>query len=247
MQFSQKVCFVLVAKNELIGLKKFLPILTKIQNSEIFVIDASTDNSKRYLTNFKKIKVFHQKKNDTISMFLSIILKKTRAKYFIFFQPDGNCDIKKIFRFNQYIKKNYDLIVASRYLKNAVSYDDSIITSIGNFFFTKIINIFFSNKNFNISDGLVGYRAMKIKTIKELNIHLRKNYQFLEKNLRTSLSWDTVMTCKVLCFRPKGYIEFPCSEPSRIGGVVKRNNLKWGISYFLQILYIFFTLKLGRR
>jgi len=247
MHFSQKVCFVLVAKNEIIGLKKFLPILTKIKNSEIFVIDASTDESKRFLANFKKINVFNQKKNETISMFLPIILKKTKAKYFIFFQPDGNCDIKKIFKFNKYIKKNYDLIVASRYLKNAVSYDDSIITSAANFFFTKIINIFFSNKNFKISDGLVGYRAIKIKTIKELNIHLRKNYQFLEKKLRTSLSWDTVMTCKVLCFRPKGYIEFACSEPPRIGGVVKRNNLKWGISYFLQILYILFIEKFDRK
>lgn len=247
MQFSQKVCFVLVAKNEIIGLKKFLPILARIQNTEIFVIDASTDGSKRYLKNFKKIKVFHQKKNETISMFLPIILKKTMAKYFIFFQPDGNCDVKKIFRFNKYIKKNYDLIVASRYLKNAISHDDDIITSIGNFFFTKIINIFFSSKNFKISDGLVGFRAMKIKTIKELNIHLRKNYQFLEKKLRTSLSWDVVMTCKVLCFRPRGYIEFACSEPPRIGGICKRNNLKWGISYFLQILYILFVNKLFRK
>ena len=244
MKFSQKVCIVLVAKNEIIGLKKFVPILTRIHNAEIFVIDASTDNSKRYLRSFKKIKVFHQKKNQTISMFLPIILRKTTAKYFVFFQPDGNCDLQKIFKFNKYIKKNYDLIVASRYLKNAVSYDDTITTSIGNFFFTEIINMFFPNRKFKISDGLVGYRAMKIKTIKELNIHSRKNYQFLEKKLKTSLSWDTVMTCKVLHFKPRGYIEFSCSEPARIGGTVKRNNLKWGIAYFLQILFIFFNNKI---
>jgi adenine-specific DNA methylase len=173
------------------------------------------------------------------------MLKKTKAKYLIFFQPDGNCDIKKIFEFNRFIKNNYDLIIASRYLKNAKSHDDDLISSFGNFIFTKIVNILFARPNAKLTDALVGYRAIKIKTLKELNIHSRKNYEFLEKLLKVGLSWDIVMTCKILADKSKAYIEFSCSEPKRIGGVVKKKIIKWGISYLVQIMQIYFYEKLA--
>ena len=47
--------------------------------------------------------------------------------------------------------KNSDFIFATRYEKNCASDDDTIITYIGNFIFTKIGNIFF---NVNITDIL---------------------------------------------------------------------------------------------
>lgn len=247
MRFSSKVCLVIVAKNESLGLKKFIPQLLKFKNTELFVLDGmSTDGSLEYLRRNKKIQIFIEKKNQTISMFLPIMLKKTKAKYLIFFQPDGNCDVKKIFKFNKFIKNNYDLIVASRYLQNAKSYDDNLISSIGNFTFTKIVNFLFARFNVKLTDALVGYRAIKIKTLKELNVHSRKNYEFLEKILKVSLSWDIVMTCKILADKSKKYIEFPCSEPKRIGGVEKKKVIKWGISYLAQIMNIYFYAKLAK-
>jgi hypothetical protein len=63
MRFSSKVCLVVVAKNEFIGLKKFIPQLLKFKNTELFFLDGmSTDNSLEYLKRYKKIKIFIEKK-----------------------------------------------------------------------------------------------------------------------------------------------------------------------------------------
>jgi hypothetical protein len=37
--------------------------------------------------------------------------------------------------------------------------------------------------------------------------------------------------------------EIPINEPARIGGEVKKQTIKWGIGYTLQVLYVLFFLK----
>ena len=39
------------------------------------------------------------------------------------------------------VKKGSDMVIVSRYKDNAKSYDDTIVTAIGNYMFTKIVNI----------------------------------------------------------------------------------------------------------
>ena len=64
-------------------------------------------------------------------------------------------------------KNNADLVFASRYEKNCSSEDDTLITIIGNFIFTKIGNIFF---RLGISDVLYTFVIGKTEKVKSLNL-----------------------------------------------------------------------------
>ena len=41
------------------------------------------------------------------------------------------------------MKERYDMVIVSRYLGNAKSYDDDFITAFGNKIFVKKLNVFF--------------------------------------------------------------------------------------------------------
>ena len=59
-----------------------------------------------------------------------------QTKYLCIFYADGSTDPKFILPMLKKLEENkYDFIFGSRYEKNAYSYDDNIITKIGNFFF----------------------------------------------------------------------------------------------------------------
>ena len=63
---------------------------------------------------------------------------------FCIFNADGSFNPSEINNMMQILNKNNaDLVFASRYEKNCSSEDDTLITIIGNFIFTKIGNIFF--------------------------------------------------------------------------------------------------------
>ena len=62
------------------------------------------------------------------------------------------------------------LYFASRYEKDCGSEDDTFITYIGNFIFTKIGNVFF---NLDITDILYTYVMAKTEKIKNLNLKKR--------------------------------------------------------------------------
>ena len=92
------------------------------------------------------------------------------TKYFCIFNADGSFNPNELENMlNQIKSKNLDLIFASRYEKDCSSEDDTIVTYLGNFFFTKIGKIFF---NLNISDIL--YTFVIGKTIEVKNLELKK-------------------------------------------------------------------------
>ena len=88
------------------------------------------------------------------------------TKYFCIFNADGSFeqeDLKKIYSL---ILKN-DFVYTTRYENNSGSEDDTIITYIGNKFFSKLGNILFS---LEISDILYTYLMGKTSSYNLLNI-----------------------------------------------------------------------------
>ena len=102
-------------------------------------------------------------------------LSSTEDDYIITFSPDGNSDpniLKEVVNKINSIE-NVDILICSRYLSWAKSYDDTIITGIGNWIFTKTFNILYNQK---ITDYLVLYRAFKRSIVYELK---RKFYKLI--------------------------------------------------------------------
>ena len=68
---------------------------------------------------------------------------------------------------NKLNQKNFDLVFGSRYEKDCSSDDDTFITLIGNFIFTKLGKIFFK---LNITDILYTFVLGRTKKVKDLEL-----------------------------------------------------------------------------
>lgn len=94
-------------------------------------------------------------------------LQKCKTKYLCIFNADGSFDPKYLPIMFKKIRKNYDLIFASRYEGNGGSKDDTIVTFVGNKIFTLIGNILFK---LHISDILFTYIMAKTDTFRKLKL-----------------------------------------------------------------------------
>ena len=94
-------------------------------------------------------------------------INNVKTDYLCIFNADGSFDPKYLREILDACKNNLDFVFASRYMRNGGSDDDTIITKLGNFIFTKIGNIFFS---INISDILYTFLLGKTDSFKKLNL-----------------------------------------------------------------------------
>ena len=157
-----------------------------------------------------------------------------------FAQPDGNCDLTKVLEIiNPFSNVGLELIIASRYLPPAVSYDDDAISKFGNWYFTKLISFVSKHKYF---DSMVGYRTFSSKLVEEMNLIGNNKIWFPEKFIPTSLGWDPIISTLSPLLNAK-IREIAVTEPARIGGEVKKQTIKWGLGYTLQVLYVLFFLR----
>ena len=76
--------------------------------------------------------------------------------YVITFSPDGNSIPELIPELVSKIKEGFDMVIVSRYLGNAKSYDDTLLSAAGNWLFTKSINFLHGGK---YTDTLGLFRA----------------------------------------------------------------------------------------
>ena len=143
--------------------------------------------------NFKKIVVLQEDDHETIGSIKNynceILYQKnkgygdalicgieyTKTKYFCIFNADGSFNPNEINLMLQKLEdNNLDFIFASRYESNSGSDDDTILTYIGNYFFTLFGKIFF---NLNITDILYTFVIGKTSSCNSLNLE-RKDFTF---------------------------------------------------------------------
>ena len=125
--------------------------------------------------------------------------------------------------FKKIIETNSDFIFGSRYEKGSKSEDDTIVTYIGNFFFTKLGKYLF---NLNISDIL--YTFVIGNTFKAKNLELKYNdFRFcVELPIKAKIK-DLKLITHV------------AHERSRIGGKKKVNAFKDGFLILMSMLKFF--------
>ena len=95
-------------------------------------------------------------------------INRSETKYSCIFYADGSTDpiyIEKMLK--KLETNNLDLVFGSRYEKNAHSFDDDIITRIGNYFFTFLGNLFMKLR---ISDILFTYIFAKTDYLKNMQL-----------------------------------------------------------------------------
>jgi hypothetical protein len=122
------------------------------------------------------------------------------------------------------IEKN-DIVFASRYEKDCSSEDDTIVTYIGNYIFTKIGNIFFKLK---ITDILYTFVMGDTLKIKNLNL-ISQDFVFcIELPIKSQRKNLKISTSK-------------SNERARIGGKKKVSAIKDGLHILVGLIKIYFN------
>ena len=120
-------------------------------------------------------------------------LPLVNSDFIVTFSPDGNSIPEAIPDLIKKINEGYDMVVASRYLDHAKSYDDDIITRFGNWFLTNITNIFHKG---TFTDALVMLRIYKKSLFYELKMDTEESYN-VEKWYLTTIGIEPLLSIRV--------------------------------------------------
>ena len=200
---------------------KSLPCKIKVslQNN-----DEATINS---LSN-KNIEIFYQS-GKGYGNSLKEAINDCKTKYFCIFNADGSFEHKDLFKMYELIKEN-DFVYTTRYEIGGGSEDDTVITYIGNKFFSKLGNILFSLK---ISDILYTYLMGRTSSYKSLGVQSNDFRFCVELPIKMQIS---LMKYKCL----------PSYEKKRIAGKKKVNAFIDGSLILIEMLKLFFYFKIFR-
>ena len=220
----ENLTLLIPAKFESESLPSVLDELKKF-NYKICIILKETDSSTiNSIVDFD-VEIIHQKGIGYGDALIEGI-NYCKTKYFCIFNADGSFNPEEIDGImKQIVENNSDFVFASRYEKNAGSDDDTIITLVGNYFFSLIGKIFFK---LGISDILYTFVVGNTSKAKSLNI-LSKDFRFCVelpiKAKRKNFKIDV----------------FPSFERKRIAGKKKVNAFKDGSLILKKLIELFFN------
>jgi len=215
---------IIPAKKEGESLPNVLTELKKYNLKIIIILEKSDQETIDSIKNYE-CQILYQTNNgygDALIMGLNSV----QTKYFCIFNADGSFNPNELSQMiNKIENDKNDIVFASRYEENCSSEDDTIITYLGNFIFTKLGNIFFK---LNISDILYTFVLGKTFEVKKLNLK-NKNFVF----------------CVELPIKAKRYgLKITTSkshERARIAGLKKVNAFKDGFLILLGMIKLFFS------
>ncbi len=219
-----KLTLVIPAKNEKESLPHVLEELKKYNLKILIILEKEDIGTINSLKNFE-CKIIYQK-NKGYGDALIQGINEVETEYFCIFNADGSFNpIELSSMYNNIIRYNNDLIFASRYEKNCSSEDDTLITFLGNFIFTKIGQIFFS---LSITDILYTYVMGNTSNVKNLNLKY-KDFSFcVELPIKAIKKKLSISTSK-------------SNERARIGGKKKVNAFKDGFLILISMIKLFFN------
>lgn len=226
-----KTTLIVCTLNEIDGMRVIMPQINKQWCDQIIILDGgSTDGTIQYARDNGYF-VYIQKKKGFRHAYTEV-LPYIEGDIIVTFSPDGNSLPELIPLLIDKMREGYDMVIASRYLDEAGSEDDDILTGFGNWLFTKTVNLFFRAA---YTDVMVILRAYRKNLIHDLNLDKDKGYEFPEKLFNTRISWEPLLSVRAAKRKLK-ITEIPGPEPPRIGGERKLQIWRWGAAYYFQFV-----------
>ena len=211
------------AKNEKESLPHVLNELKKFSYKITIILHPSDKDTIEVLSGFD-VDILYQKNHGYGDALIEGI-NNCKTELFCIFNADGSFNPSEIEPMLLELKeKNLDLIFASRYQDKSGSEDDTVLTKIGNFFFTFLSKILFK---LNISDILYTFVIGKTKNVRSLNIK-KKDFRFCVE-LPIKAKFHNLKIASIGSY-----------ERKRIAGKKKVNEFKDGFLILIEILRLFF-------
>lgn len=220
----KNLTLIIPAKAEADSLPKVLEEIKEYDCSVIVVMESSDIETINATKNYD-IKIVYQTGKGYGNALIEGI-NNAKTDYLCIFNADGSFDPKYLKYMLDTCENNFDFIFASRYLPKGGSDDDTIVTKLGNFIFSKIGNIFFSIK---ISDILYTFLLGKTESFKKLHL----------KSKDFCLCVEIPIKAKRLRMN---FIDTPSYERKRIAGVKKVSEFKDGFKILIYMIKSFFKI-----
>lgn len=232
---KRTVGIVLPTLNEIEGLKWFMPRLKKEWYDELLIVDGgSTDGTLEYCRQYGY--PYFVQSGKGLANANNEAFARTKADILVEATPDGNSLPELIPSLIAKMDEGYDMVVVSRYLPPAKSYDDDPVTAFGNRMFTFFINVLFKA---HYTDTLVGFRAWRREAILKMSLHDQFEQTWLKSRCMYMNCWDPASSIRAAALKLKT-AEIAGDEPVRIGGARKLSIVRNGFGILLEIFHEFF-------
>ena len=200
----KNITLIIPAKHESESLPIVLNKLKKFKFNIIVVLHKSDIQTINAIKKFK-VKILYQKNSGYGDALINGI-NFCKSEFFCIF------------------KDKLDFVFGSRYQKNSDSYDDTIITFLGNYFFTKLGQIFF---NLPITDILYTFVLGRTSSAKRLKLNQKKFAFCVELPIKAIKNGMNIQSSSALEFK-------------RIAGKKKVNEFSDGLKILYYMIKFFF-------
>tara|TARA_B110000196_G_scaffold65044_1_gene54842 strand:+ start:1355 stop:2020 length:666 start_codon:yes stop_codon:yes gene_type:complete len=220
----ENLTLVIPAKKEGESLPQVLEEIKNIECKIIVVLEETDHETINAIKNFN-CKILYQSGKGYGNALIQGI-NNVETDYLCIFNADGSFDpiyLSKMLN----LCKDYNYIFTSRYLKEAGSDDDTIVTKIGNFIFSTLGNILFS---LNLSDILFTFIMGDTKSFKSLNLKCNDFCLCVEIPVNAKKMGSS-------------YLDIPSYERKRIAGKKKVNEFRDGFKILIYMIGSFLKIK----
>jgi len=212
-------------------MREVMPRVKREWVDQILVVDGqSTDGTAEYARE-QGYEVYVQKQRGLRKAFIEG-WPLIRGEIVITFSPDGNCIPELIPGLVKKMSEGYDMVIVSRYLDGAKSFDDTWITGPGNWFFTHVLVNGLHGGRYTDAAGI--YRAYRTQLFYDLDIDKEEAYA-PEKWWFTIVGCDPLISIR-MAKRRLNVSEIPGDEPKRSKGEAKLQVVRWSGAYLFQTI-----------
>lgn len=214
--------------NEVEGLKAILPTIRSEWCDQILVVDGGSHDGTLEYARACGLDTYVQRRKGIRHAYIEA-WPLIRGEIVVTFSPDGNCPPEGIPMLLERMREGHDMVIASRYLGDARSEDDDLLTGAGNWMFTTLINLLHGG---HYTDAMGIFRAYRTELFYTLGLDREEGYA-PERLAFTVIGIEPLLSIRGAKRRLK-IAEVGVSEPARIGGERKLQMFRWGAAYLMQ-------------